>query len=247
MAERRVVVTGVGLVTGLGIGTEETWAGLIEGRSAIAPIASYDTRSLHTTIAAEIPDFDATRFADRKTLRPTTRNDQLAIAGAAVAIADSGAKWSEEEAFKVALFNGGNKEISKPMSLLDGALAARQEDGKASYAKLGQDARGAFHPLFFIEGLQAASLFYVSLLFDIKGPNTYFAGTADAGASAIARGFRAVKRGEADVAVAGGFDDASSWWVMSKMDGLGVLTQRQRARRRGVPALRPRPQRVGPG
>lgn len=233
---RRVLVTGVGLVTGLGIGTQETWDGLLAGRSAIAPIAAYEPGGLHTTIAAEIPDFDATRFADRKTLRPTTRNDQLAIAGAAVAIADSGATWTQDEAFRVALFNGGNKETSKPASLLEGALAAREDDGRASFAKLGVEARSAFHPLFFIEGLQAASLFYVSLLFDIQGANTYFAGTADAGATAIARGFRAVKRGEADIAVAGGFDDAASWWVMSKMDGLGVLTDDNA---RGAAAFRP--------
>lgn len=231
----RVAITGVGLVTALGIGTEETWQGMIDGRTGIGTIAAYDHRSLHTNLAAEIPSFEAKAFADRKVLRNTTRNDQLAIAGAVLAARDSGAQWGDDP-FRAALFSGSNKEISNPMSLLDGALAAREEDGTASYAKLGREAKRAFHPLFFIEGLQAASLFYVSSILDIQGANTYFAGTADAGVNAIGRAFRAIKRGEADVAVAGGFDDASSWWTMSKMDGLGVLTTRND---RGAEAFRP--------
>jgi 3-oxoacyl-[acyl-carrier-protein] synthase II len=70
----------------------------------------------------------------------------------------------------------------------------------------------------------------------LKGSNVYFAGTAEAGAEAIGRAYRAVRRGEADVAVAGGFDDASSWWNMTKFDTLGILTQRNEL---GAAACRP--------
>jgi 3-oxoacyl-[acyl-carrier-protein] synthase II len=232
---RRVVVTGIGLVTPLGVGTDETWSGLVDGKSGVAPISGYDATALRTQLAAEIPDFDPEQFAHRRVLRSMTRNDQLALAGASLALADSGLETSED-GDRRALFVGSNKEISNPMNILEGSLVARNEDGSVDIRRLGEQASSAFHPLFYVEGLQAASIFYISQAHSLKGANTYFAGTAEAGVAAIGRGYRAVRRGEADVAVAGGFDDASSWWNMTKFDTLGILTQRNEL---GAAACRP--------
>jgi 3-oxoacyl-[acyl-carrier-protein] synthase II len=222
---RRVVVTGIGLVTPLGVGTEESWNGLVEGKSGVAPISGYDATALRTQLAADIPDFDPEQFAHRRVLRSMTRNDQLALAGASLALADAGIEPSED-GDRRGLFVGSNKEISNPMNILEGSLVARNEDGSVDIRRLGEQASSAFHPLFYVEGLQAASIFYISQAHSLKGPNTYFAGTSESGLAAIGRGYRAVRRGEADVAVAGGFDDASSWWNMTKFDTLGILTQR---------------------
>ncbi|WP_455354113.1 beta-ketoacyl-[acyl-carrier-protein] synthase family protein [Streptomyces sp. SYSU K217416] len=235
---RRVAVTGIGVLTALGEGRGETWKGLLEGRTGIGAIRSYDASSLDTRIAAELPDFQAGRYAHRRSLRMTTRNDQLAIAGSALAVEDAGldlaaAGYDPERA---AVFVGGNKEISNPEHLLSGSLAARREDGTADVRLLGERASSAFYPLYFVEGLQSAALFHLSHAHGFKGANSYFHGTADAGATALGRGFRSIRSGESDVVVAGGFDDASSWWVMSKMDGLGVLTHRNE---RGAQAFRP--------
>jgi len=232
---RRVAVTGIGLVTPLGVGTEATWDGLLAGRSAVAPISGYDASALRTQLAADIPDFDPEQFAHRRVLRSMTRNDQLALAGASLALADAGLEASED-GNRRALFVGSNKEISNPMNILEGSLVARNEDGTVDIRRLGEQASSAFHPLFYVEGLQAASIFYISQAHSLKGPNTYFAGTAESGLTAIGRGYRAVRRGEADVAVAGGFDDASSWWNMTKFDTLGILTQRNDL---GAAACRP--------
>jgi 3-oxoacyl-[acyl-carrier-protein] synthase II len=232
---RRVAVTGIGLVTPLGVGTDETWDGLLAGKSGVGPISGYDASALRTQLAADIPDFDPEQFAHRRVLRSMTRNDQLALAGASLALADAGVEASED-GDRRALFVGSNKEISNPMNILEGSLVARNEDGSVDVRRLGEQASSAFHPLFYVEGLQAASIFYVSQAHSLKGPNTYFAGTAESGLVAIGRGYRAVRRGEADVAVAGGFDDASSWWNMTKFDTLGILTQRNDL---GAAACRP--------
>jgi 3-oxoacyl-[acyl-carrier-protein] synthase II len=232
---RRVVVTGIGLVTPLGVGTDVTWSGLVDGKSAVAPISGYDTTALRTKLAADIPDFDPEQFAHRRVLRSMTRNDQLALAGASLALGDAGLE-SSEDGDRRALFVGSNKEISNPMNILEGSLVARNEDGTVDIRRLGEQASSAFHPLFYVEGLQAASIFYISQAHALKGANTYFAGTAEAGMLAIGRGYRAVRRGEADVAVAGGFDDASSWWNMTKFDTIGILTQRNDL---GAAACRP--------
>jgi 3-oxoacyl-[acyl-carrier-protein] synthase II len=234
---KRVVITGIGVATPLGVGTEETWRGLLEGRSAIGSITSYDASALRTQQAAEMTDFDPQQFADRKTLRSMTRNDQLALAGASLAVSDAGLDFSQDgSGDRAALFVGSNKEISNPMNILEGSLYARNEDGSVDIRKLGESASSAFHPLFYVEGLQAASIFYISQAHSLKGANTYFAGTAESGLTAIGRAYRSVRRGEAEVAVTGGYDDASSWWNMTKFDTLGLLTQRNDL---GAAACRP--------
>jgi 3-oxoacyl-[acyl-carrier-protein] synthase II len=231
---RRVAVTGIGLATPLGTGTEQTWHSLIEGRSAVGPIAGYDPSSLHTRIAGEMRDFDPEQWANRKVLRSTTRNDQLAIAGAALAVADAGP--GPEDGGRAGLFAGSSKETSNLPHILEACLVARTDDGSLDVGRLGEQATSIFYPLYYVEGLQAGSLFYISQAHGLMGANTYFAGTGEASAVAVGRAFRAVRRGEADWALAGGFDDGSSWWNLTKFDPLGVLTTRNDL---GAAACRP--------
>lgn len=223
---RRVAVTGIGLLTPLGVGTEQSWTGLVEGRSGIGPIRSFDASSLRTQLGGEVPDFDPTQYANRRTLRTMTRNDQLALAGAVLAVRDCGLDLEGRDGSRCALFVGGNKEISDPNHLLEASLTARNADGTVDMRRFGESAQRTAYPLFFVQGLQGASIFYISQAFGLKGANTYFSGTAEAGAVAIGTAFRAVRRGEAELAIAGGFDDAVSWWSMTKMDSMEYMTAR---------------------
>jgi 3-oxoacyl-[acyl-carrier-protein] synthase II len=224
---RRVVVTGIGLLTPLGAGREATWDALIAGKTAVGPIRHFDPASLSTKVGAELEGFEPKDYVtNRRSLRMMTHNDQLAVAGAALAVRDSGIDLTEEVAEDCALFVGSNKELCDPVRLVEPTLAARNDDGSVDIHRLGETASSTFYPLFYVEGLQAASLFFVSEAFGLKGANTYFAGTAETGAVAIGRAYRAIRRGEADTAIAGGFDDPVSWYTMSKFDAFGVLTVR---------------------
>ncbi|PSL02362.1 3-oxoacyl-[acyl-carrier-protein] synthase II [Haloactinopolyspora alba] len=234
--ERRVAVTGIGLLTALGTGHEATWNGLVAGRTAVGGLRNFDAGSLRTRIGAELTEFDASAFATRRMLRSATREDELALAGLKLAVDDSGAELDRLDPERLAVFLGGNKEISRPQHLIDGAMSVRDEDGSAHERVLGERMGSSFYPLFYVEGLQAAALFYASQRYQAKGANAYFHGTADAGATAIGRAYRSVRRGEADLALAGGFDTGVSFWAMSKMDGLGVLTDRNEL---GTGAFRP--------
>lgn len=221
---RRVLVTGVGLLTALGTGAEATWQALLASRSAVGRVRGFDTSSLRSHLGAEMSDFDPKEFIDRRSLRKMTRNEQLAVSGASLAVRDAGlADGLDGE--RTAVFTGSSKEVSDLAKLVDAVVAAGDESGHFSVTKVGERISG-FHPLFYVEGLQGASLFYISAAFGLKGANTYFAGTSEAGMNAIGRGFRAVRRGEADVAIAGGFDDPVWWWGMSSLDSVGVLTGR---------------------
>jgi 3-oxoacyl-[acyl-carrier-protein] synthase II len=233
---RRVVITGIGLLTPLGVGMEAAWQALLEGRSAVAPLRGFDPSVLHSQLGAEIADFTPEEYvANRRILRNMTRTDQLALVGATLAVRDAGVDFAAHAMERAGLFIGSNKEVCDLMRLQDAMLESRGADGVVDIRKLGECA-GSIYPLFYVEGLQAAALFFISQAFGLKGANTYFAGIADAGAIAIGSAYRTVRRGEADVAIAGGYDDAVSWWHMTKFDGLGMLTPRNDL---GASACRP--------
>lgn len=231
---RRVLVTGIGLLTALGTGAEETWKGLLDGRSAIAPVQGFDASSLRTRLAAEITGFDPMKYMDRRALRKMTRSEQLSVGGATLAVRDAGLN-GDIDGERTALFTGSSKEVSDLAKLVDAVVGARDAGGRFDVRQVGERVSD-FYPLFYVEGLQGASLFYISAAFGLKGANTYFAGTSEAGMSAVGRAFRAVRRGEADCAVAGGFDDPVWWWAMSSLDSLGMLTGRNEL---GSGAFRP--------
>ncbi|HEY7951529.1 MAG TPA: beta-ketoacyl-[acyl-carrier-protein] synthase family protein [Solirubrobacteraceae bacterium] len=238
MNPRGVAITGIGLLTPLGVGTEETWQALTEGRSAVGPMQTYDASSLRTQLGAEITELDPKQYVNRRSLRTMTRYDMLAAVAAAMAVKDSGWELGEEgdPEGRAALFTASGKEISKPEHFEEIAVTVRDAEGHVDMQQFGTVASSSVHPLFFIEGLQGASLFYISEAYGLKGPNTYFAGTAEAGMTAIARAASAIRRGEAEMAVAGGADAPVCWWNMAKIDSLGITT---RSNELGAAACRP--------
>jgi 3-oxoacyl-[acyl-carrier-protein] synthase II len=225
-AARRVMVTGIGLLTALGEGVQPTWQGLIDGRSAIGPLRAYDPSPLSTRIGAEITGFDPARFLSRRSLRMVNRGDQLAVSAATLAIQDAGLDPGAELGHRVGLFLGGNKEMPRLDDVISNLATVRGPDARVDMPRLGRTAGSVIPPLFYVEGLQSAAVYHVSEKFGIRGPNVFFAGTADTGAAAIGRGMRTIRRGDADLVLAGGYDDATSWWSMSKIDALGVLSTR---------------------
>lgn len=237
MTARRVAVTGVGLCTPLGVGAGETWDGLLEGRSAVGRIASYDPSGLRTQVGAEVGELNPREYVEkRRSIRTMTRHDVLTMVAAVLALRDSGLELGDDEAGRAAAFVASGKETSEPEKMEDVAVEARDGDGRVEMARMGEVAFAGVPPLFFLEGLQGASLHYLSEALALRGPNTYFAGTAEAGMHAIGRAYRAVRRGEAEVALAGAGDAPVNWWSMSKMDGMGLMTRRNEL---GPSACRP--------
>ena len=223
----RVAITGIGLCTPLGNDTESTWSALLEGRSAVGPIRGYDATSLQTRIGAEVSDLNPSDYvANRRSLRTMTPHDVYAMVAAKGAIEDSGLDLGEDPEGRNALFTAGDKQVSDPDYFAESSVAARDGSGLADIRRFGELAYNSVHPLFYLEGIQGASLFYVSEQWGLRGANTYFSGTAEAGLLAVARGYRAVRRGEADVALCGASDSPIFWWHMAAWDSFGVLTTR---------------------
>ncbi|WP_067538177.1 beta-ketoacyl-[acyl-carrier-protein] synthase family protein [Nocardia crassostreae] len=223
---KRVVISGIGVVSPLGLGFTQTWKSLLAGDSAVRRITHYDPSSLRTGLGAEITGLDAKPFVrNRKSLRLMTRANQLAHAAVRLATDEAGIYPHTPGNDTVGVYLASENQISNSRHVLDATVAARSADGTIDIARLGR-AAADMYPLFFVERLPSAEMFFLSDEFGFAGPSAFQSGAGDAGISAIGNAYRAIARGETTRAVAGGFDDGVSWWCMSKLDRLGLLTDR---------------------
>ena len=106
MTRRRVVVTGLGLVSPVGIGVDESWSALVAGKSGVGPITLFDASSFPTRIAGEVKGFDATQFMDRKEVRRNDRFIHFALASADMAVKDAGLDMSKVDPERVGCIVG---------------------------------------------------------------------------------------------------------------------------------------------
>lgn len=187
---RRVVVTGIGLVTPLGTGNKKTWEGICEGRSGIGRIQKFDPSSLKTQIAGEILDFDPAAFMDSKEIRRSDLFIQYAVAAAKMALDDAALQITDELSPNV------------------GAIIGSGIGGMDTYYKtvLVMEERGPsrISPFFVPNIIANMAAGYVSIYFNAKGPNCCTTTACAAGAHAIAYSAMAIQRGDAEVMIAGG-------------------------------------------
>src|SRR5262245_53512380 len=194
MEKRRVVITGVGLVTALGTGTEKTWEGLLAGQSGVGPVTRFDTTQFSTKIAAEIKDFDPLRWCEKKDLKKMDNFIHYAVAAADFAMEQSGLKIAPEFAERVGVFIGsgigGFSEIEREhTALLEGGPR------KTS-------------PFFLPSSIIHLAAGQVSIRVGARGPNSAPCTACSSGAHAVGDAFRAIARGDADVMLGGGSEAA---------------------------------------
>ncbi|MCI0482548.1 MAG: beta-ketoacyl-ACP synthase II [Candidatus Dadabacteria bacterium] len=188
--KRRVVVTGVGLVTPLGIGNKETWDAVCAGRSGVRKVTKFDASEHKTQIAAEIHGFDPELYMNPKEARKTDAFIQYAVASAKLALEDSGL------------------EITEELSPLTGTIIGSGIGGMETYVNtvhmLAEKGPGRLSPFFITNIINNMAAGYVSIFFNAKGPNCCTTTACAASAHAIGYAAMAIRNGEADVMFAGG-------------------------------------------
>jgi 3-oxoacyl-[acyl-carrier-protein] synthase II len=188
--KRRVAVTGVGLVTPLGIGNKETWDAVCSGRSGVRRVTKFDPAEHKTQIAAEIHGFDPELFMNPKEARKTDAFIQYAVASAKLALDDSGL------------------EITEELSPLTGTIIGSGIGGMETYVNtvhlLDEKGPGRLSPFFITNIINNMAAGYVSIFFNAKGPNCCTTTACAASAHAIGYAAMAIRNGEADVMFAGG-------------------------------------------
>ena len=194
--ERRVVVTGIGLVTALGIGTEETWSGLCEGRSGVNHIQAFDATEFSTRIAAEVKDFDPLRWVEKKDVKKMDRFIHCAIAAADFAARHSGIEIRPECSERAGVFIGSG---------IGGFNMIERE-----HSKLLSGGPRKISPFFIPSSIINLAAGQVSIRMGAKGPNAAPCTACSSGSHAVGDAYRLIVRGDADVMIAGGSEAAIS-------------------------------------
>jgi 3-oxoacyl-[acyl-carrier-protein] synthase II len=193
-AERRVVVTGVGLVSPLGIGTEETWAGLREGRSGAGPITLFDASHHSTHFACEVKGFDPLKWVEKKEVKKMDRFIQFAVAAADMAVRDAGLEIGTGNADQVGVFIGSG---------IGGFATIERE-----HTELMKGGPRKVSPFFIPSAIVNLASGWVAIRTGAKGPNSATATACTASAHALGESFRYIQRGDADAMIAGGSEAA---------------------------------------
>ncbi|HMC61375.1 MAG TPA: beta-ketoacyl-ACP synthase II [Candidatus Solibacter sp.] len=191
---RRVVVTGVGLLTPLGIGTEPSWEAVRAGRSGIGTITQFDPSAFSCRIAGEVKGFDPARYIEKKEIKKMGRFIQFAVAAADFALSDSGLKVTPENAEQVGVYIGsgigGFEVIEREHKIL-------LEHGPRRIS-----------PFFITATIVNLASGYVSIRSGAKGPNSATATACTTSAHSIGDSFRMIQRGDADAMICGGTEAA---------------------------------------
>ena len=192
--KRRVVVTGIGLVSPVGLTREETWGSLLAGESGIDRISSFDAEELETTIAGEVKGFDPTSYVGRKEARRMDRFVQFAVAATLEAMEQASLKVNDGNSERVAVI------IS---SGIGGIITLSEQIGV-------MDSRGASRVSPFLVPMMLPDMAsgQVSMLVGAKGPNFATVSACSSGADAVGNAFELVRRGTAEIALTGGAEAA---------------------------------------
>jgi 3-oxoacyl-[acyl-carrier-protein] synthase II len=193
-ATRRVVVTGLGLVTPLGTGVEKTWKAICAGESGIGRITRFDPTGYDAQIAGEVKDFDPAQFIEKKEIKKMDRFIHYAVGAAQLAVDDASLKVAPEEATKVGVYIGSGI----------GGLGSIEHYHDVLRAK----GPGRVSPFFIPMTIINLASGQVAIRIGAKGPNSCAVTACATGNHCIGDAYRLIQRGDADVMVAGGAEAA---------------------------------------
>lgn len=248
---RRVVVTGMGAVTPIGIGVEAFWEGIVQEKTGFAPITRFDASEYKCKLAAEVRDFQPENYMEKKSARRMELFCQFAVAAAGEALRDAALDMEKEDAYRVGCGIGSGI----------GSLQAIERE----YGRLMEKGPSRVAPLFVPLMISNMAAGNVSIAFGLKGKSLNVVTACATGTNSIGEAFRTIQYGDADVMVAGGteaavtpvgiagftsltalsdstdparcsipFDKDRSGFVMGEGAGAVVLEELEHARKRGA-------------
>ncbi len=191
---RRVVVTGIGLICGSGKSKEEVWSNLLAGRSSIGNISRFDISAFPVRIASEVKEFDPLKFFEKKEVKKMDLFIHYAVAAAQEAMDDSGLPITDQNATRVGSYIGSG---------IGGFGVIEREHEK--FLKGGP---GKISPFFIPAAIVNLAAGHVSIRFKAKGPNSATCTACSTGAHAVGDSFKIIQRGDADAMICGGAEAA---------------------------------------
>lgn len=248
---RRVVVTGMGAITPIGLSVEEFWAGVKEGKTGFGPITKFDASEYKCKLAAEVKGFDAKNYMDFKAAKRMEAFCQYAVAASREALEDAGLDMEKEDPWRVGVAVGSGI----------GSLQAMERE----YGKLLEKGPNRVNPFLVPMMISNMAAGNVSIQFGLKGKSINVVTACATGTNCIGEAFRTIQYGDAEVMVAGGaessicpigvsgftaltalsssedparcsipFDKERSGFIMGEGAGVVVLEELEHARKRGA-------------
>lgn len=190
VVERRVAVTGIGLVSPVGVGVEKNWENTLRGKSGISLISRFDVSQYSSKIAGQVKDFDPLDFIEKKELRKMDLFIQYGLAAAQLAVQDSGINSAALEGDRVGVYVGSGI----------GGIGSIEETHK----KLLEKGPGRVSPFFLVSTIINEASGQISIKYKSRGPNSATATACSTSTHAIGDAFRIIARGDADIMIAGG-------------------------------------------
>jgi 3-oxoacyl-[acyl-carrier-protein] synthase II len=253
--QRRVVVTGVGLLTSVGIGTEPVWEAIKSGQNGIGPITAFDASQFNCQIAGEVKGFDPATYIEKKEIKKMGRFIQFAIAASEFALQGAKLKIEPEDAERAGVYIGSG---------IGGFEVIERE-----HKNLLEKGPGRISPFFIPATIINLASGYVSIRSGAKGPNSATATACTTSAHSVGDSFRIIQYGDADVMICGGaeacitpmgiggfaamralsqrndhpelasrpWDNERDGFVVGEGAGILVLEELEHAQRRGAPVL----------
>lgn len=210
MSQRRVVITGLGAITPLGLTIDEFWRGLVSGRSGIGPITRFDTTNFPIKIAAEVNGFEPTNYMEPKLADRTARFTQFAIAASRMAVESARLDFSQEHRERIGVTIASCVDIEN----IARELEVLKNRGPKRVSPL----------LISLIGPHMAAA-YVGLLFGAKGPNSSVNTACASGAEALATACDHIRSGYADIMIAGGTESAITPLPVAALGNVGALSR----------------------
>jgi 3-oxoacyl-[acyl-carrier-protein] synthase II len=209
----RVVVTGIGLVTPNGIGTDSTWQSLVSGKSGVGPITLFEATDAYSTrIAAEVKNFDAAEFMERKKIKEVSRFTTFAMAATKMALEQAQLDLTEEERDRAGVFIGvglgGLENLERCTLTLD-----KKGPGKVS-------------PYFIPSLIANMAAGQVSIAFGFRGPSLAHTSACSSSGHAIGEALRMMQRGDAEVMIAGGAESTITPIGIAGFSAMFALSRR---------------------
>lgn len=218
---RRVVITGMGAITPIGNSVKDFWENVKKGTVGIGPITKFDTTDYKAHLAAEVKDFEATRYMDKKSARRMEDFSQYAVAAAKEALEDSGLDMEKEDPFRVGCSVGCGI----------GSLQCVQRN----YERIQTKGPNRVEPLMIPMLISNIAAGNISIQFGLKGKNINVVTACATGNHNIGEAFRSIQYGEAEVMVAGGSEGAITELGVAGFTGLNALSTSDDPKRASIP------------
>ncbi len=226
VGKRRVVVTGLGAITPIGLGVEDFWKAVRAGETGFGPITAFDTAQYKCRLAAQVKGFDAGNYMDKKAARRMEQFSQYAVAAAGEAIRDAGLDMEKEDAFRVGCAVGSGI----------GSLQAMERE----YGRLLEKGPGKVGPLLVPLMISNMAAGNVSIVYGLKGKSINVVTACATGTNCIGEAFRTIQYGDADVMVAGGTESSVTPIGIAGFSALTALSTSEDPRRCSIPFDRER-------